>query len=86
MSTTSGAPDVFEREFLLIRAKILEVGAMLDRIDRAEGAVAGDPRADQIRRAIDVLQGGGEDRAEEIQLIFSLPYEADWRRKLGIEL
>jgi hypothetical protein len=34
------APEVLNREFLEVRAKILEIAAVLDRIDRAEGAVS----------------------------------------------
>jgi hypothetical protein len=72
---------VFDQEFLPIRAKLLEVAAALDRIDRAGGSVASEPRRKQIQAAIEVLLGQDEDRAEQLQLIFSRPYESEWRRK-----
>jgi hypothetical protein len=73
------AADVLEREFLHLRARILEIGAMLDRLDRGEGSVADDPRFKQVLRAIESLGGTANNRAEQIQLIFSLPFPEDWQ-------
>lgn len=78
------APKILEDEFLQIRAKILQIGAALDRIDRADGAVSGEPRMAQIARAIDTLTSSGGDRAEKIQLIFSLPYDGNWRTAFAL--
>ncbi|REK19076.1 MAG: hypothetical protein DWQ37_02635 [Planctomycetota bacterium] len=72
------APEVLDREFLEIRARLLQVAASLDRIERAEGAVDDDPRLMKIRQALEILAGGDEQRAEKIQLLFSRPYEANW--------
>jgi hypothetical protein len=72
-------PGVFDREFLGIRAKMIELAAALDRVDREEGPPADDPRREKIRRGLQVLAGGAVVKAEEIQLIFSLPYEEKWR-------
>lgn len=76
--------DVFEQEFLPVRAKILEVAAALDRLERASGSLASDARRAKIQAAIQVLLRPDEDRAEQIQLIFSRPYEDGWRDKLGV--
>jgi hypothetical protein len=73
--------DVFEQEFLPVRAKLLEVAAALDRIDRAEGALATDRRRTQVQAAIQVLLRPEDDRAEQIQLIFSRPYEDEWQER-----
>ena len=78
------AREVFDQELLQIRAKLLEIAASLDRIDRADGSVAGDPRRTQVQAAIQVLLRPDDDRTEQIQLIFSRPYEAKWREKLGV--
>ncbi len=75
------ASEVFETEFLPVRAKLLEVAAALDRLDRAQGSMDGDSRRSQIGNAIETLLQDREDRAEQIQLIFSRPYEEDWRRR-----
>lgn len=72
--------QILDREFLEIRAKILEVAAALDRIDRAEGSVDGDPRIQLIDDAIKVVASVQTDpiRAERIQLLFSREYDANW--------
>ena len=84
--TTMAAPAVLDREFLEIRAKILELGASFDRLGRGEGAgdVDNDPRMKLIRQALSLLQEKSSDRAEQIQLIFSRPYDDDWRKVFEI--
>ncbi|HWA97269.1 MAG TPA: hypothetical protein VG713_02200 [Pirellulales bacterium] len=76
--------DVLDREFLEVRAKLLELAAALDRLDRAAGSVAGDPRLERISRGIGALQASGDNRAEQVQLIFSLEYDQAWRKKFGV--
>lgn len=83
MPDTMPAADVLEREFLQIRARILEVGAMLDRLDRGAGSVADDPRFQQICAAIDALRSVSGNRAEQIQLLFSLPFHEDWQARFA---
>ncbi|MFM9963948.1 MAG: hypothetical protein ACKV2Q_22325 [Planctomycetaceae bacterium] len=77
------APEVFEQTFLLVRAKILEVAATLDRLDRAESAeaVRSDPRFAQIRQGLEVLLSDGFHRAAQIQEIFSDQYDPAWMKK-----
>jgi hypothetical protein len=83
MTQTRTAGEVFEQEFLPIRAKLLEIAASLDRLDRASGSLGKDPRRTQIHAAIQVLLRPEDDRAERLQLIFSRPYHEDWQEKLG---
>jgi hypothetical protein len=79
-SVPTAAAQVLDREFLTIRGKLLEVAAALDRIDRGTGSAASDPRLEKIRDTLAIMAKGG-DRAEHLQMIFSLPYDAKWRRK-----
>jgi hypothetical protein len=79
MSTPLSASEVLNREFLDVRARLLQIAASLDRLDRAEGAVQGDPRLQKIRQALAILAAGDADRAEQIQLLFSRPYDARWQ-------
>ena len=72
---------VFEQEFLPIRAKLLEVAASLDRIGRADGPPTDDPRMANIARAIEALLQPDDDRVEQIQLLFSLPYDPQWQEE-----
>ena len=79
MSNLRPAAVVLDEEFLPIRAKLLEIAASLDRLDRAEDrAAVSDPRMDQLRTAIETLLETTPDRAEKVQLIFSLAYEDAW--------
>jgi hypothetical protein len=81
---TPTAPQVLDREYLAIRSRLIDLAAALDRIDRAEGPVAADPRIEKIHRSLDVLAGAAADRAERVQIVFSLPYKADWRKEYGV--
>ena len=85
MTNSRTATEVFDQELLPIRAKLLEVAAALDRIDRAEGSLAKDPRRTQVQAAVQVLLRPEDDRAEQIQLIFSRPYEEDWQEKFRLD-
>ena len=76
--------QVLEREFLEIRAKILELAASFDRLDRADGSAVGDPRLSLIREALSSLSSTQKDRAEQIQLLFSRHYEDDWQEKFDL--
>lgn len=79
------APEILDRVYLETRAKLLEVAASFDRLDRAKGAVADDPRLARIRQALAVLSSDALDRAEQIQLLFSLPYDEGWRTRFQIK-
>ena len=84
MSSPMSADQIVDREYLEIRAKILEVAASFDRIGRGAGDVVQDPRMQRIHEALDALGQASDDRAEQIQLIFSLPYDDDWQEKFDI--
>jgi hypothetical protein len=84
MPTSRPITAVFEQEYLPIRAKILEIAAALDRLQRASGSIEADPRRSQIRAAIEMLLRSDDDRAEQVQLIFSRPYDDQWQDKFGI--
>jgi hypothetical protein len=81
---TATASEVLDREFLALRGKILEVAAALDRIARASGSAADDPRTAQIRKSLEVLAQAGAGRAHDVQMVFSLPYDPQWRSKEGL--
>jgi hypothetical protein len=78
------AAETLNREFLEVRARILEIASALDRLDRADGSAADDPRLVRIQQGLAKLQSDQPNRAEQIQLIFSLPYDKDWRANLGV--
>jgi hypothetical protein len=82
MSVLRTGKEVFDQEFLSIRAKLLEVAAALDRIDRAGGSLSSESRRTQVQAAIQVLLRPDDDRAEQLQLIFSRPYQEKWEEKI----
>jgi hypothetical protein len=84
MPSRPNAAELLDRQFLETRAKILQVAAELDRLDRAEGAVDADPRMEQMARALDCLQGDQTNRAEQVQMIFSRGYDSNWKQQFGL--
>jgi hypothetical protein len=78
------APQVLDAEFLQIRAKILELAASFDRLDRGDGDVANDPRMRLVMGGLAILSEDEPGRAERLQLLFSQAYEDGWRKRLGI--
>ena len=77
------ADKALESFFLEARCKLLDIAAILDRINRGQeaGAVdANDPRIERIRKALEVLHDQSGGRAERIQQIFSLEYDSAWEK------
>ena len=75
------AVQALDAYFLEARSKLLDLAAILDRIDRGGGPSAGaDPRLEKVRRALDVLRDKDGGRAERVQKIFSLEYDSKWER------
>ena len=80
------ATEILDREFLEIRVNILEIGAPLDGVQRADGHVANDRRTQLLVQVLRILLEAEGDRAERIQLLFSRPYAPDWPHELGVTL
>jgi hypothetical protein len=78
------ALETLNREFLEIRYRILDLAAMLDRLDRADDNVAEDPRLKRVHEALDVLKKVKAERAEQVQLTFSRPYDEAWQQTLKV--
>jgi hypothetical protein len=86
MPNSRDAIEVLDQDFLETRCKLLEIAAVLDRIDRAPARHGEHPdaRVGQIRRALEALLEPGPDRALTIQRIFSLDYDPAWREKFNL--
>ena len=82
---THVAHVVLEREYLEIRSRLLDLAACFDRLDRASGTVANDSRMGTIQAALRLLAGTDAQRAQQIQLLFSLPYESDWQTTYAMD-
>lgn len=78
------AEQVLQQEFLLARAKILELAATLDRIERAGGGVDQHPQMQLLHHGFQILTSDNPERAQQVQLLFSRQYATDWRQKMGV--
>lgn len=80
--TPLSAAEAIDKYFLEARCKLLDLAAILDRIDRgANGpAVAKDARVGRIREALTVLLNAPAARAEQVQQLFSQSYDPSWKR------
>jgi hypothetical protein len=78
--TAQPAARVLDTHFLEARAKLLELAAFLDRINRGSGAdKLDDPRLDRIMAGVKMLLDQHPRRAELVQELFSIPYDANWK-------
>jgi hypothetical protein len=84
MGSSQSGREILEREFLPIRAKVIEIAAALDRITRS-GDKIDDPRLETLQEAIKLLLASGEGRAEEVQLLFSRTYDEKWRETFAVK-
>lgn len=85
MLTPMTSSAVLDREFLELRAKILELAASFDRLDRGDGDVGSDPRMQLIQQGLEILQQNETGRAERVQMLFSREYSDTWRAEFGME-
>jgi len=90
LTNSRSATAVLEESFLEMRAKLLEVAADLDRIDRAASLVAplaedAVARREQLDEATRLLLEAGPERAAALQLLFSRRYESDWRQSMSLD-
>ena len=75
------ADKALEQFFFEARCKLLDIAAILDRINRGQESgeeSANDPRIEKIRTALEVLHDQSGGRAERIQQVFSLEYDPSW--------
>ena len=85
---TRSASSILEQEFLLTRAKILEVAAFFDRFTGAEAEREEDSpdeeKLELLMGACRILTDSEESKAARVQLLFSRAYEEAWREKMSI--
>lgn len=81
MSGKLNAEQVLDREFLVVRSRMLDIGAALDRLDAATGKerIASDPRRVLLGEGLRLLASDDPNRAERLQLLFSDAYDPSWR-------
>ena len=77
------ALERLDREYLEMRARILDIASALDRIEvgRDEVDARRAPRLVRLKSAAAILFDGGPDRARRVQMAFSAAYDAAWRNR-----
>jgi hypothetical protein len=68
------AQQTLDQYFLEMRWRCLSLAADLDRVERAKGgaeALSSDPRLQKLRNALSTLLEAKQNRAEQVQMIFS---------------
>lgn len=75
------AEQTLEATYLEMRWRTLSLAADLDRIQRSDGGASAmnDQRLIKLRKAFEVLLNAKEDRAAQVQMIFSDPSPAPAR-------
>lgn len=74
---------VLDQYFLEARSKLLDLAAIMDRVQRGDGGTdLKDPRLERIAAALRVIGDPTADRAARVQELFSLPYDSEWVRPL----
>lgn len=84
MASRTQRPALLSREYLPVRANILEIASSLDRIQRASAADTSEPEWKQLQAGIKLLLDEEADRAENVQMLFSQPYDQQWRKTLDV--
>jgi hypothetical protein len=72
------ASQALDTWFLDARSKLLDLAALFDRIDRGGGVQ--DARLVRLRKGLQMLNDEAVGRAERLQRLFSLDYDANWER------
>ncbi len=81
---TRTASEVLEQEFLQVRAKILEVAAFFDRLGEAPASTINADQLELLQKGCEILNDDSDNKAAQIQLLFSREYKDDWREQFGV--
>lgn len=75
LESPKSAQALLDIYFLHMRSALLETAAGLDRIDKGAGAAAvrKDKRYQDLLEACRIITGKGNDRAEKILMLLSVP-------------
>jgi len=81
------AAEILELYFIENRARLLDVAAFLDRIDRYAGAAEAkqDFRYQALGKVLEILCQGGENRTTAIQLALSDPTSEPLASAVGLK-
>ena len=78
------APQIVADEFMIARAKIVELAATLDRIERASGNVDDSKNMQLLVQGMHILIDDQVEKAKRVQLLMSRDYDPNWQNLMSI--
>jgi hypothetical protein len=78
------AVQIVADEFMIARAKILELAATLDRIERASGSVDDSKHMQLLVQGMHILIDDQVEKAKRLQLLMSRDYDPNWQNLMSI--
>jgi hypothetical protein len=81
---TRSAEQVLAEEFLLARSRILDLAALLDRLERAPGSTDHVAQMQLLGNGLKILCDDESEKARRVQLLMSREYDPAWRTNYGL--
>lgn len=78
------AEQIVADDFMIARARIVELAATLDRIERATGAVEDSKNMQLLMQGMQVLCDDEVEKAKRVQLLMSRLYDPQWQSQMSI--
>ena len=79
------AQQIVAEDFMIARAKIVELAATLDRIERATGNVDDSKNMQLLMQGMHILCDDEVEKAKRVQLLMSRQYDPQWQTQMSIE-
>jgi len=78
------AEQIVADEFMIARAKIVELAATLDRIERAAGDVEDSRNMQLLIQGMQILCDDEPEKAKRVQILMSRQYDPNWQSQMSI--
>jgi hypothetical protein len=79
------AQQIVAEDFMIARARIVELAAILDRIERAAGDVNDSKNMLLLVQGLHILCDDEVEKAKRVQLLMSRQYDPQWQTQMSIE-
>ena len=79
------AQQIVAEDFMIARARIVELAATLDRIERASGNVDDSKNMQLLMQGMNILCDDEVEKAKRVQLLMSRHYDPEWQTQMAIE-
>ena len=79
------AQQIVAEDFMIARARIVELAATLDRIERAAGDVNDSKSMLRLVQGMHILCDDEVEKAKRVQLLMSRQYDPQWQTQMSLE-